>query len=49
MGKLEGKTSLGISKHISVGNIKMDLREVGCEGYGMDSSWLRVGTGGGNL
>jgi hypothetical protein len=29
-------------------NIKMDLQEVGC-GVGTGSSWLRIGSGGGNL
>jgi len=29
-------------------NIKMDLQEVRCVGM-VESSWLRLGTGGGNL
>ena len=31
------------------GNIKMDLREVGCGGVRTGSSWLRIGTGGGHF
>jgi hypothetical protein len=30
--KLEGKRPLGRSRHMCVGNIKMNLREIGCSG-----------------
>jgi hypothetical protein len=32
VGKPEGKRPLGRSRHKSVGNIKMDLREIGWDG-----------------
>jgi len=50
-GKLEGKRSLGRSRHKWEDNIKIDLQKVGRGG--MDSCngliWLRIGTGGGLL
>jgi hypothetical protein len=32
VGKLEGKRPLGRPRHRWVDNIKMDLREIGCDG-----------------
>jgi hypothetical protein len=32
VGKLEGKRALGISRRVWVDNIKMDLREIQCDG-----------------
>ena len=49
MGKPEGKRPLGRSRHRWEDNIKMDFQEVGCEGIWTGSSWLRIGTRGGNL
>jgi hypothetical protein len=34
--KPEGKRQLGRPKRRWVGNIKMDLREIGCNGFGLD-------------
>jgi hypothetical protein len=42
----EGKRPLGRSRHRWEGNIKMDLQEVG---LWTGLSWLRIGTGGGQL
>jgi len=36
VGKPGGKRPLGRPSRRWEGNIKMDLQEVGCEGYGMD-------------
>ena len=47
--KPEGKKPLGRSRRRWEDNIKMYLQEVGCGGYGLDRSWLRMGTGGGQL
>ena len=41
MGKTEGKRPLGRPMPRWEKNIKMDLQEVGCEGYGLD----RAGSG----
>ena len=46
--KPEGKRPLGRPRRRWEDNIKMDLQGVGCEGI-TGSSWLRIGTGGGNL
>jgi len=43
-----GKRPLGRLRHRWDDNIKMDLKEVGCGGW-TESSWLRIGTGGGHL
>ena len=48
VGKPEGKRPLGRPRHMWEDNIKMDLQEVGC-GVWTGSSWLRIGTGGGQL
>jgi hypothetical protein len=32
MGKLEGKRPLGRPRRMRVGNIKINLREIGCDG-----------------
>jgi hypothetical protein len=48
VGKPEGKRSLGRPRRRWEDNIKMDLQEVG-GGRGTVLSWLRIGTGGGNL
>ena len=48
VGKPEGKKPLERSKPRWVGNIKMNLQEVGW-GVRTRSSWLRKGTGGGHL
>ena len=48
MRKPEGKSPLGRSRPRSAHNIKMYLQEVGC-GVWTGSSWLRIGTGGGQL
>jgi hypothetical protein len=47
VGKPEGKRPFGRPRRRWENNIKMDLQEVGREG--IDSSWLRIGTGGGHL
>jgi len=41
VGKPEGKRPLGKPKHKWEDNIKIDLQEVGCGGYGLD----RAGSG----
>ena len=41
VGKPEGKRPLGRPRHRWEDNIKVDLKEVGCEGCGLD----RAGTG----
>jgi len=41
VGKSEGKRPLGRTRSRWEDNIKMDLQEVGCGGYGLD----RVGSG----
>ena len=48
VGKPEGKRPPGGPRRRWKNNIKMDLQEVG---YGVwtESSWLRIGTGGGHL
>jgi hypothetical protein len=48
VGKPEGKRALGKPRHRWEDNIKMDLQEVGCRAW-TGSSWLRIGTGGGNV
>jgi hypothetical protein len=48
VGKPEGKRSLGRPRRRWVGNIKMDLIEVGWM-VGTGSIWLRIGTNGGFL
>jgi hypothetical protein len=45
VGKPEGKRSLGRPRRRWEDNIKMDLQEVAGTGW----SWLRIGTGGGQL
>jgi hypothetical protein len=45
VGKPEGKRPLGRPRRRWMNNIKMDIREIGCDG--MD--WLRIGTIGGLL
>ena len=47
MGKPEGKRPLGRPRRRWEDNIKVDLQEVG--GVETESSWLRIGTGGGHL
>jgi hypothetical protein len=44
VGKPEGKRP----RRRCEDNIKMDLQEVGC-GVWTESSWVRIGTGGGHL
>jgi len=46
--KLEGKRPIGRPRHRWEDNIKMDLQEVRC-GAWTESSWPRIGTGGGHL
>jgi len=48
VGKPEGKRPLGRPRHRWEYNIKMDLQEVGL-GVRIGSSWLRIGTGDGQL
>ena len=48
VGKPEGKRPVGRPRCRWEDNIKMDLQEVGC-GVWTGSSWLRIGTGGGDL
>ena len=43
VGKPEGKKTLGRPRHRWEGNIKMDLQEVGCGGYGLDRAGLGLG------
>ena len=45
MGKPEGKRPLGRPRCRWEDNIKMDLQEVGCGGYGLD----RAGSGSGEM
>jgi hypothetical protein len=47
--KPEGKRQLGRTKCIWEDNIKMDLFRKWGVGVWTGSSWLRIGTGGGNL
>ena len=49
VGKPKGKRPLGRPRRRCKDNIKMDLHEVGCVGAWTGSSWLRKGTGGGDL
>jgi len=49
VGKPEGKRPLGRHRRRWEDNIKMDLQKVGCGGVWTESSWLRIGTGGGHL
>jgi hypothetical protein len=44
----EGKRPLGRPRRRWVGNIKMDLREIGWDGEDW-MNWLRIGTSGGRL
>jgi hypothetical protein len=48
VGKPEGKRPLRRHRLRWEDNIKIDLKEVGCRVW-TGSSWLRIGTGGGNL
>jgi hypothetical protein len=48
VGKPERKRPLGRPRHRWVGNIKLDLQEVGW-GAWTGLIWLRIGTGGGHL
>ena len=48
VGKPEGKRPMGRPRRRWEDNIKMDLQEVG-GACGAGWSWLRIGTGGGNL
>jgi hypothetical protein len=48
VGKPQGKRPLGIPRFKWEYNIKIDLQEVGCEGW-IASIWLRIETGGGHL
>ena len=43
VGKLEGKRPLGRPRRRWEGNIRMDLHEVGCGGYGMDQAGSGLG------
>jgi hypothetical protein len=47
VGKTEGKKPLARPRRRREDNIKLDLQEVGCGVYGLESIWLRIGTGGG--
>jgi hypothetical protein len=47
VGRPEGRRPLGRTRHRWKDNIKMDLREIGVWGCGLDS--LGIGTGGGLL
>jgi hypothetical protein len=47
-GKPEENRPLGRPRSRWEDNIKMDLQEVGCEGW-TGSSWLRIGADGGHL
>jgi hypothetical protein len=49
VGKSEGKRPLGISGRRWEDGINMDLQEVECGMLWTGSSWLRIGTGGGQL
>jgi len=46
--KSKGKRPFGGSRRRWEDNIQMDLQEVGWGGW-TGSTWLRIGTGGGNL
>jgi hypothetical protein len=48
VGKSDGKKPLGKLRRRWEDNIKIELQEVGC-GVWSESSWLRIGTGGGHL
>jgi hypothetical protein len=48
VGKTEGQRPLETSSRKLEDNIKMDLQEVEC-GLWSESSWLRIGIGGGHL
>jgi hypothetical protein len=48
VGKPEGKRPRGRPRRRCEDNIKIDLQEMG-RGAWTESSWLRIGTGGGNL
>jgi hypothetical protein len=48
VGKPEGKRPMGKPRRRWEDNIKIDLQEVGW-GVWIESSWLRIGTGGGHL
>jgi hypothetical protein len=48
VGKQEGRRPLGRPRQRWVDNIKMDLREIGWDGW-TGSIWLRIGTSGGLL
>jgi hypothetical protein len=48
VGKHEGKGPLGRPRRRSEDNIKMNLKETGCECW-TRFIWLRIGTGGGFL
>ena len=48
VGKPDGKRPLGRPRRRWEDNIKMDIQEVG-SGLGTGWSWLRIGTGGGQL
>ena len=43
VGKPEGKRPLGRPRHRWEDNIKMDLQELGCEGYELDRAGSRYG------
>jgi hypothetical protein len=50
VGNPEGKRQLGRPRRRWVDNIKMDLREIGCDGVEwIGLIWLRIGTSGGLL
>jgi hypothetical protein len=50
VGKPEGKRPMGRPRHRWVGNIKMDLREIGWDGMvWIGLIWLRIGSSGGLL
>jgi hypothetical protein len=44
VGRPEGKRPLGRDRHSSMGNIKLDLQELGLRGTGL--IWLRTRTDG---
>jgi hypothetical protein len=48
VGKPEGKRSLGRRRRRWVDDIKIELREIGWDGW-TGSNWLRIGTNGGLL
>jgi hypothetical protein len=50
VGKPEGRRPLGRPRRMWMGNIKMDLREIGWDGVDwIGFIWLRIGTSGGLL